>query len=87
MDKLIKRWQVGGGLLAYSSRLVLIKTCLSSILIYLLSFLKFLKWAIRLLESQMPHCLWNNDSDSHQYHLTNWQLMSMKKDFGGRSQP
>jgi hypothetical protein len=49
--------------------------------------LKFFKWASRLLESQMAHCLWNNDSGSHQYHLTNWQLMSIKKDFGGGSQP
>jgi hypothetical protein len=50
MDKLLKRlagWR--GRLLAYGSRLVLIKTCLTSIPIYLLSFFKFLKWAIKLI--------------------------------------
>jgi hypothetical protein len=55
LDKLIKRvagWR--GRLLAYSSRLVLIKTCLASIPVYLLSFLKFPKWAIKLLESRWP---------------------------------
>jgi hypothetical protein len=84
LDKLIKRiagWR--GKLLDYSSRLELIKTCLASVPVYLLSFLKFPKWVIRLLESQMTHCLWNNDSDSHKYHLANWKLVSMKKDFGG----
>jgi hypothetical protein len=58
IDKLIKRiagWR--GKMLAYSSRNVLIKTCLTSVLVYLLSFLKFPKWAIKLLESQMGNCL------------------------------
>jgi hypothetical protein len=44
LDKLIKRiagWR--GRLLAYSKRLVLIKTCLASIPVYLLSFMKFPK--------------------------------------------
>jgi hypothetical protein len=58
VDKLIKRvasWR--GRLLAYSSRLTLIKSCLASIPVYLLSFIKFPKWEIRLIESQMAHCL------------------------------
>jgi hypothetical protein len=70
LDKLIKRmarWR--GRLLAYSSRLVLIKSCLLSIPNYLLSVLKFPKWAIKLLESQMANCLWNDDSECHRYHL------------------
>jgi hypothetical protein len=47
VDKLIKRiadWR--GKLIAYSSRLELIKSCLAIILVYLLSFIKFPKWAI-----------------------------------------
>jgi hypothetical protein len=88
LDKLIKKmagWR--GRLLAYSSRLTLVKTCLASIPVYPLSFLKFPKWAIRLLESQMSHYLWNNDNDSHKYHLANWQLVSMRKEFGGLGIP
>jgi hypothetical protein len=52
VDKLIKMiagWR--GKLLSYSSRLKLIRSCLASIPVYLLSFIKFPKWAIRLLES------------------------------------
>jgi hypothetical protein len=70
-------------LLAFSSRSVLIKTCLASVPVYLISFIKFPKWAIRLIESQMAHCLWNSDSECHSYHLANWQLVSMEKEFGG----
>jgi hypothetical protein len=50
--KLIKRtagWM--GRLMAYSNRLTLIKSCLASVLVYLISFIKFLKWAIRLIET------------------------------------
>jgi hypothetical protein len=87
-DKLMKRmagWR--GKMLAYSSRLVLIRSCLASVPVYLLSFIKFPKWAIELLESQMAHCLWSSDSDKHRYHLANWQLVSMKKEFGGLGVP
>jgi hypothetical protein len=87
-DKSIKRiagWM--GKLLAYNSRLVLMKTCLTSIPVYLMSFIKLPKWAIRLLESQMGHCLWNSDGKSHKFHLANWKLMSMKKEYGGLGVP
>jgi hypothetical protein len=88
VDKLIKRvagWR--GRLLAYSSRLTLIKSCLASVPVYLLSFIKFPKWAIRLLETQMTHCLWNNSEECHMYHLANWQHVAMEKDFGGLGVP
>jgi hypothetical protein len=35
----------------------------------------------------MAHCLWNNDCDSHKYHLANWKLVSMKKEIGGLGVP
>jgi hypothetical protein len=88
IDKLIKRmsgWR--GSLLAYSNRLVLVKTCLASIPMYLMSFIKFPKWAIKLIESQMGHCLWNNGGDCHRYHLANWKLVPMRKQYGGLGVP
>jgi hypothetical protein len=69
--------------LAYSSRLVLIKTCLTSIPVYLLLFIKFPKCVIRLLESQMAHCLWGSEGDIHRYHPASWAHVTMKKEFGG----
>jgi hypothetical protein len=88
VDKLIRRvvgWR--GRLLAYSNRLVLIKSCLASIPLYIQSFIKFSKWAIKLIESQMTHCLWNNDSDCHKYNLASWKHVTMKKEFGGFGVP
>jgi hypothetical protein len=83
IDRLVKSiagWRER--LLAYSNRLVLIKSCLASVLVYLLSFIKFLKWGIRLIESNMTHCLWNNNEECHKYHLANCQLVSLKKEYG-----
>jgi hypothetical protein len=74
-------------LLAYSSRLELIRSCLASIPVYLLSFIKFPKWAIKLLESQMAHCLWNNNSECHRYHLVSLQCVTMKKEYCGLGIP
>jgi hypothetical protein len=66
----------------YSSRLVLIKSCLAGIPIYLLSFIKFSKWAVKLIESQMAHCLWNDGENAHKYHLASWKQVTIKKEYG-----
>jgi hypothetical protein len=75
-----------GKLLSHASRLILIRSCLASILVYLLSVLKFPKWAIKAINSQMTHC-WDNYEGHHKYHLANWELVSMKQYFGGLSVP
>ena len=88
VDKIIKRiagWR--GRLLSYAGRLVLLKACLASIPIYLLSIIKFPKWAIKMINSQMGHFLWNNTDDTHKYHLASWQLVAQKKDMGGLGIP
>jgi hypothetical protein len=84
IDKIIKRiagWK--GRLLSYAGRLTLLKACLVSVPIYLLSVIKFPKWAIAMINSQMAHFLWNNTEDSHRYHLANWQRVAQKKEVGG----
>ena len=56
VDKIMKRmegWR--GKLLSYAGRILLIKTCLASIPVYLLSFFKFPKWALDLINNQMAH--------------------------------
>jgi hypothetical protein len=77
IDKIIKRiagWR--GRLLSYAGRLTLLKACLANIPIYLLSVIKFSRWAIDMINSQMGHFLWNDNVDHHKYHLANWQLVS-----------
>ena len=85
VDKVIKRiagWK--GKLLSYGGKLTLLKSCLASIPTYLMSIIKFPKWAIESINSQMAHFLWNNlDEGHHKYHLANWQVVSQKQEFGG----
>jgi len=89
VDKVIKRiagWK--GKLLSYGGRLTLLKSCLASIPTYLMSIIKFPKWAIESINSQMAHFLWNNlEEGKHKYHLANWQLVSQKQDYGGLGIP
>jgi hypothetical protein len=83
IDKIIKRiagWK--GRLLSYAGRLTQLKACLASVPIYLMSIIKFPKWAITMINSQMSHFLWNNNEDCHKYHLANWQLVAQKKEMG-----
>ena len=74
-------------MLSLAARALLVKTCLASIPIYLLSFIKFSKWAIRILNTHMSNCLWNDLEGAHKYHLANWELVSVSKEFGGLGLP
>ena len=87
IDKIIKRisgWK--GRLLSYAGRLTLLKACLASIPIYLMSIIKFPKWAVNMINSHMARFLWNNNDDKHKYHLAHWQLVA-QKELGGLGIP
>ena len=62
--------------------MMLSKTCLDSILVYLLSFIKLSKWAIRPLNTHMANYMWNDFENSHKYHLANFELVLMCKVMG-----
>jgi hypothetical protein len=88
IDKILNKvigWK--GRLLSHAARLVLVQTCIASIPVYLLSFIKFPKWAIKTITSQMANCLWNDREDSHKWHLANWESLSMCKSFGVLGSP
>jgi hypothetical protein len=87
VDKIILRipgWK--GKLLSYSVRLTLLKACLASIPIYLMTVIKFPKWAIKIINSHMSKFFWNDLEDKHKYHLANWKSLCMKE-FGGLGIP
>jgi hypothetical protein len=64
VDKIMKnisRWK--GRLLSYGARLVLLKACLASILVYLMSIIKFPKWAIKAINTQMANFYYSDQED------------------------
>jgi hypothetical protein len=72
IDKIGKRiagWR--GKLLTQAGRMVLIKTCLASIPVYLLTFIKFPRWAINLINSHMTNCFWDDYEGHKKLHLAN----------------
>jgi hypothetical protein len=88
VDRIINRipswkWK----LLSYSARLTLLKLCLASIPIYLMSVIKFPKWAIKIINTHMSKFFLNDLEDKHKYHLANWKSLCMKKEFGGLGIP
>ena len=88
IDKILKRiagWR--GKLLSYAARVALIRSCLASIPVYLLSFFKFPKWALDLINTQMSHCLWNDTKEKRRLHLAKWDLVCIPKKFGGLGIP
>jgi hypothetical protein len=88
VDAIIKRipdWR--GRLLHYSARLTLLNACLASIPIYLISVIKFPKWAIKVINSQMSNFFWNDQEDSHRYHLSNCYSLTQRKEQGGLGIP
>jgi hypothetical protein len=50
-----------GKLLNYKSRLILLKACIASIPLYLLAVIKFPKWSLKIINSQMAHFLWSDE--------------------------
>jgi hypothetical protein len=83
IDKIIKRiaeWK--GRLLSQAGRMILIKTCIASIPIYLLSFFKFPRWILDLINSHMSNCFWDDYEGHRKLHLANWHMICMKKEFG-----
>jgi hypothetical protein len=88
VNKVIDRipgWQER--LLSHTARLTLLRACLASIPIYLLSVIKFPKLAIKAINSQMANFFWNDLGNNHKYHLSNWGSLTQKKEVGGLGIP
>jgi hypothetical protein len=84
VDKVFNRipgWK--GRLLSYGSRSVLLRACLASILIYLMSLIRFPKWVIESINSHMANFFWDDAEDKHKYHLSNWHSLVQRKENGG----
>jgi len=48
-----------------------------------MSFIKFPKWAIKIIQSHSANCLWDGNMGMHKFHFVNWDSVSMLKEYGG----
>lgn len=88
VDNLLRRivgWR--GNLLSYAGKLGLIKACLTRIPVYLLSFIKFPKWDIRILNTHLANYLWNDSDGKSQIHLVNWDSITLLEEYEGLGIP
>jgi hypothetical protein len=69
--------------MSYGARLAFLKACLVSIPIYLLLVIKFLKWVIEAINSQMANFFWDDNEKKQKYHLSNWGSLTQRKEKGG----
>jgi hypothetical protein len=72
IDSLLNRlvgWR--GKLLSSAPKRELVRSVLASIPIYLLSLFKFPKWALKLINTQLANCLWNDEEENNKIHLAN----------------
>lgn len=47
-----------------------------------MGFIKSPKWAIKLINSQMAQCFWDDYEGHHKYHLVAWGSLTIKKILG-----
>jgi hypothetical protein len=88
VDKVLNRipgWK--GRLLSYGARLILLRACLASIPIYLMSLIRFSKWVIESINSHMANFFWDDTGDKHKYHLSNWHFLAQRKENEGLGIP
>lgn len=75
-------------LLSQADSLTLLRACLASIPIYLLSVIKISETGNKYDKySYMGHFLWDNIEEKHRHHLANWRLVAQKKEFRGLGIP
>lgn len=74
-----------GNLLSIGDRIILVNSCLSSIPLYMLSFLEAPKVFLKDIDSKRARMVWQETSDTRKYHLVNWPTVCMTKSCGGLS--
>lgn len=69
--------------LCIGGRAVLVNSCLSSVPLYMLSFLEAPKGVIKRMNYFKARLLWQEHHDKRRCHLVNWANVCMPKDCGG----
>ena len=79
-EKKLGCWQ--GKLLSYGDRLVLINSVLTSLPMFMLSFLEIPKGVLKRLDLYRSRFFWQSDQHKRKYRLTKWNIICRPKDQG-----
>jgi hypothetical protein len=52
-----------------------------------MSVIRFPKWVVEAIDSQMANFFWNDQENNKKCHLSNWQSLAQKKELGGMCVP
>ena len=80
-EKKLSSWI--GKLLSYGDRLILINSVLTSLPMFMLSFLEIPKGVRKRLDMIRSRFFWQSDGHKKKYRLTKWEIMCRPKDQGG----
>jgi hypothetical protein len=80
-EKKLGCWQ--SKLLSYGDRLVLINSVLTSLPMFMLSFLEIPKGVMKRLDFYQSHFFWQSDQHKRKYRLTKWNIICRPRDQGG----
>jgi hypothetical protein len=80
-EKKLGCWQ--GKLLSYGDRLILINSVLTSLPMFMLSFLEIPKGVLKRLDFYRSRFFWQSDQSKRKYRLTKWNIICRPKDQGG----
>jgi hypothetical protein len=72
-----------GKLLSYGDRLILINLVLTSLPMFMLSFLEIPKGVQKRLDFYCSRFFWQSDEHKRKYRLTKWNIICRPKDQGG----
>ena len=83
-EKFIKKlagWK--GKLLSAGDRLTLVNACLSSLPLFMLSFLEAPKGVLKKWDIHRKRMIWNENENKKKYHLVKWETVCLPKESGG----
>ena len=85
LQKRLGSWK--GKLLTVGSRLVLINSVLTNLVLYMLSFFLVPKGVRKRLDYYRSRFFWQVDSEKKKYRLARWDVVCRPKDQGGSRDP
>jgi hypothetical protein len=83
-EKMAKRtnpWQ--GKLMSSGGRMVLVNSCFSSILTYIMGFYRLTDGQHEEFNSIRGKFFWQGGGKAFKYHMANWESIIVPRDFGG----